>query len=79
MECGGLECRLTTNISSSFCESALQRARRPRKYEDSWFSGNKRIYLAKLMLKTLKAIKGFYRLSSNDAAAHHLISTYALF
>ena len=57
MECGDLEGHLTTNISSLFCESVLQRAGAPRKCEGSWFSSNKGIYLAELILKKLRAKK----------------------
>ena len=73
MERGDLEGHSTTNISSPFHQSVLQRAGRPRKYEGSWFSSNKRIYFTELMLKKLRAIKTSYKLSSNDAVVQHLI------
>ena len=62
MVCGDLEICLPIDISSPFYESAFQqRAGRPRKYKDSWFFGNKRIYLTQLMLNKLKAIKSSYK------------------
>ena len=68
MEHGDLEGCSTTNIYSPFHNSVLQRAGRPGKYEGSWFSSNKRIYLTKLMLKKLRAIKSSYRHSIDHAA-----------
>ena len=73
MKHGDLEGHSITNISSPFHQSVLQRTGRPRKYEGSWFSSNKRIHFAKLMLKKLRAIKSSYILSSNDAVVQHLI------
>ena len=66
MERGDLEGFSTTNISSPFHKSVLQIAGRPRKYEGSWFSGSKRIYLADLTLKELRAIKSSYRRCSSS-------------
>ena len=75
--CGDLEGRSTTYITSQFRKSAFrQKAGRPRKYEGSWFSANKRIYLAELTLEKLRAIKSFYRLGSDDAAVQHLIARH---
>ena len=67
--CVDLESRPTTHIASQFREPAFrQRAGRPRKYEGSWFSANKRIYLTELTLEKLRAIKSSCRLGSDDAA-----------
>lgn len=74
---GELEGCPTTYIASPFRESAFrQRAGWPRKYEGSWFSANKRIYLAELTLEKLRAIKSSYRLGSDDAAVQHLIARH---
>lgn len=71
VQCGDLEGRSTTNIASPFCESVFQQsAGRPTKYECSWSSANKGIYLAELT-KKLRATKSSYRFSSDDAAIHH--------
>ena len=53
MKRGDLEGRLTTNISPPFRELVLQKAGRPRKYEGSWYSSNKRVYLTELTFKKL--------------------------
>ena len=74
-----LEGCLTANMSFPLRKSVLQRAGRLRKYEGSWFSSNKGIHFAELMLKKLRAIKSSYRLSSDDAAVKHLMSTCASF
>ena len=46
IECSDQKGHSTTNISSLFRDSVLQRAGRPRKYEGFWFSGNKRIAIS---------------------------------
>ena len=70
-------CRSTTDVSSLLCVSAFrQRAGRPRKYEGSWFSSNKRIYLAEPTLKKLRAIKSLYGLSSDDGVVQYLIGRH---
>ena len=69
--CGNLELPISVRESVFW-----HRAGRPRKYKGSWFSANKRIYLAELTLEKLRAIKSSYRLGSDDAAVQHLIARH---
>ena len=73
IERGNLEGHSITNIISPFHQSVLQRAGTPRKYKGFWFSSNKNIYFAKLMLKKLRAIRSSYTFNSNNAVVQHLI------